>query len=73
MKISITLLSVLLETNSYKQTLRHKLVTFHVVCQAGVCAGLHYMNLILWTVKKKTKVSEVTLVKNKFMAVRIKY
>ena len=73
MKINITLLYVLLETNSYQKTLRHKLVIFHVVCKAGMYAGIHYMNIILWTVKKKTKVSEVNLVKNKFMAVRIKY
>ena len=51
-KINITLLYVILGTNCYQQTLRHKVVIFHMLYKADMYAGIHYMNLILCTVKK---------------------
>lgn len=42
--------------------------------EADMYAGIHYMNLILCTIKKNLcMVSEVNVVKNKFMAVQMKY
>lgn len=75
MKINITLLYVILKTNCYQQTLRNIVVVFLIMLyEADMYAGIHYMNLILYTIKKNLcMVSEVNVVKNKFMAVQIKY
>lgn len=52
-KINITVLYVILEINCYQQTQRNIVVIFlNMLYKVDTYAGIHYMNLLVHTVKK---------------------